>query len=65
MRLLRLFSLALLSYAAAQDFDAPDVPKEKHNYQVRTALNSHCRSLLISCDSQSDVARLRKIVINR
>ncbi|KAJ7744442.1 heat shock protein Hsp90 [Mycena maculata] len=49
MRLLRpLFvSLALLSaYVTAQDFDAPDVPKEKHSYQ-------------------SDVARLRKIVINR
>ncbi|KAJ7179213.1 Hsp90 protein-domain-containing protein [Mycena filopes] len=45
MRLLRLFSLALLSYAAAQDFDAPEVPKEKHSYQ-------------------SDVTRLRKIVIN-
>ncbi|KAJ7667986.1 Hsp90 protein-domain-containing protein [Mycena polygramma] len=48
MRLLRpLFvSLTLLSsYVAAQDFDAPGVPKEKHTYQ-------------------SDVARLRKIVIN-
>ncbi|KAF7355281.1 Heat shock protein [Mycena sanguinolenta] len=49
MRLLRplLLSLTLVSsYAAAQDFDGSDVPKEKHNYQ-------------------SDVARLRKIVINR
>ncbi|KAJ7904479.1 heat shock protein Hsp90 [Mycena olivaceomarginata] len=48
MRLLRplLLSLTLLSsYVVAQDFDAPDVPKEKHDYQ-------------------SDVARLRKIVIN-
>ncbi|KAJ7700068.1 Hsp90 protein-domain-containing protein [Mycena rosella] len=48
MRLLRplFLSLALVSsYVAAQDFDAPDVPKEKHSYQ-------------------SDVARLRKIVIN-
>ncbi|KAJ7283667.1 Hsp90 protein-domain-containing protein [Mycena rebaudengoi] len=49
MRLLRplVLSLTLLSSSVlAQDFDAPDVPKEKHNYQ-------------------SDVARLRKIVINR
>ncbi|KAJ7129695.1 Hsp90 protein-domain-containing protein [Mycena epipterygia] len=46
MRFLRLISLTLISaYVAAQDFDAPGVPKEKHSYQ-------------------SDVTRLRKIVIN-
>ncbi|KAJ6613464.1 heat shock protein Hsp90 [Mycena sp. CBHHK59/15] len=48
MRLLRPLFLSLTiisSYVSAQDFDAPNVPKEKHNYQ-------------------SDVARLRKIVIN-
>jgi hypothetical protein len=47
---------------AAQDFNAPDVPKQKHNYQV-CALNSlhKCNANLL----QSDVARMRKIVIDR
>ena len=46
MRLLSPLLLSLALLARAQDFDAPGVQKEKHNYQ-------------------SDVARLRKIVINR
>ncbi|KAJ7068255.1 Hsp90 protein-domain-containing protein [Mycena amicta] len=45
MRLLSPLLLSLSLLAAAQDFDAPGLQKEKHSYQ-------------------SDVARLRKIVIN-
>ncbi|KAF7288239.1 Heat shock protein [Mycena chlorophos] len=45
MRFLGGFVLSLSLLAAAQDFDAPGLHKEKHSYQ-------------------SDVARLRKIVIN-
>lgn len=65
MRLLRplLVSLTLLSsYVAAQDFNAPDVPKQKHNYQVCALSSLHkCNANLL----QSDVARMRKIVIDR
>lgn len=46
MRFSPLVLSSLLAYAAAQDFDAADVSKEKHGYQ-------------------SDVSRLRNIVINR
>ncbi|KAF5393835.1 hypothetical protein D9757_000038 [Collybiopsis confluens] len=48
MRLLDtfLFLYTLVSLGLAQDFDVPDIPKEKFDYQ-------------------SDVARMRKIVINR
>ncbi|KAJ7276359.1 Hsp90 protein-domain-containing protein [Mycena haematopus] len=51
MRLLRplLLSLTLLSsYAAAQDFDAPDVPKEKHNYQVCIAAQDALEKLRLT-----------------
>jgi heat shock protein beta len=42
MRLLRPFVLSLTvlsSYVRAQDLDYTDVPKEKHDYQVRQHRN--------------------------
>ena len=66
MRIARPLLLALSvlgSHVFAQDSSA-NVPKQKHDYQV-------CKCVLFNLSStsqgtgQSDVARLRKIVINR
>ncbi len=66
MRILPSLFLSLsfiTSYVAAQD--GTDAQKETYDYQVWSVTLFFSFSFLLSLDIQSDVARMRKIVINR